>query len=403
MTDVPTAKWRSVTASAPAKVILHGEHSVVYGKLALAASIDLRTKVIIKLSSCKKRSLRVNLLNYSKKSLDFDLQVLRSLRYDLKCLSEIDNVLRDDLTQIVLDTCPEEHLSHSEGIVALLYLCVAISKESDLDLMPMEIVVSSDIPMGAGLGSSAAFSVALAGALLHLQNGLKRRSEDEEADRYVICKWAFKSEKIIHGNPSGLDNSICTYGGIMSYTTGQALRPINNNASSNAGNGSCLRVLLINSCVSRNTKALVSQVKENRVNLMPKVTASILEAMDRVAKEAAETVGKLLNNNNNSYSTRHGHDQSHFHKLEELIDTNQGLLVSLGVSHPSLERIISITAQQKMHAKLTGAGGGGFAYALITPWHTNAQIDQVKMDLESEGFVCWETKLAGDGVKYSRN
>ena len=56
-----------------------------------------------------------------------------------------------------------------------------------------------------------------------------------------------------------------------------------------------------------------------------------------------------------------------------------------------------------MHAKLTGAGGGGFAYALITPWHTDAQIDQVKMDLESEGFVCWETKLAGDGVKYSRN
>ena len=77
MTDVPTAKWRSVTASAPAKVILHGEHSVVYGKLALAASIDLRTKVIIKLSSCKKRSLRVNLLNYSKKSLDFDLQVCK--------------------------------------------------------------------------------------------------------------------------------------------------------------------------------------------------------------------------------------------------------------------------------------------------------------------------------------
>ena len=100
----------------------------------------------------------------------------------------------------------------------------------------------------------------------------------------------------------------------MSYTTGQSLKPINN--SSSAGNSSCLRVLLINSCVSRNTKALISHVKENRINLMPKVTASILEAMDRVAREAAETVGKLLNNNNNSYSTRHSHDQSLFHKLE---------------------------------------------------------------------------------------
>ena len=121
----------------------------------------------------------------------------------MKTLTEIDDILKDNLTQIVLGTCPEEHLSHSEGLVALLYLCVASFKESDLDLIPMDIVVSSDIPMGAGLGSSAAFSVALAGALFHLQNSLKRRSEDEEADRYVICKWAFKSEKIIHGNPSG--------------------------------------------------------------------------------------------------------------------------------------------------------------------------------------------------------
>ena len=66
---------------------------------------------------------------------------------------------------------------------------------------------------------------------------------------------------------SGLDNSICTYGGIMSYSTGQALQPLNNATS---GNGS-LRVLLINSCVPRNTKALIAHVKENRINLMPKV------------------------------------------------------------------------------------------------------------------------------------
>lgn len=90
----------------------------------------------------------------------------------------------------------------------------------------------------------------------------------------------------------------------MSYTTGQALRPFSSNSSS------MLRVLLINSCVSRNTKALVAQVKENRVNLMPKVAASILESMDRVAREAAETLAKLLNNNNNL------HDQGLFHKLE---------------------------------------------------------------------------------------
>ena len=94
----------------------------------------------------------------------------------------------------------------------------------------------------------------------------------------------------------------------MSYIIGQPLKPL-------ASNSGSLRVLLINSCVSRNTKALVSRVRNNRLNLMPKVAASILEAMDRVAKEAAETLGRLLNNNNNNNRLLED-DQGLFHKLE---------------------------------------------------------------------------------------
>ena len=96
ISDPKMSDWRSITASAPAKVILHGEHSVVYGKLALAASLDLRTKVTIKNSVKRRNLLRVNLLSYSKTPIDIDLEILRSFQYDLETAC-IDEVLKYDL------------------------------------------------------------------------------------------------------------------------------------------------------------------------------------------------------------------------------------------------------------------------------------------------------------------
>ena len=132
---------------------------------------------------------------------------------------------------------------------------------------------------------------------------------------------------------AGLDNSICTYGGMMCFTSGKPLRPLPapvTPAPSLPGlpgsggplSSGSLRVLLINSCVSRNTKAMVSIVKD-RINLMPKISSSIFESMDRVAKEAAETISKVSNTNNNNNNSsdkiiRHGggHHQGLFQKLE---------------------------------------------------------------------------------------
>lgn len=78
---------------------------------------------------------------------------------------------------------------------------------------------------------------------------------------------------------------------------------------------------------------------------------------------------------------------------------NQGLLCALGVSHPSLDRIAAIAARHSFHAKLTGAGGGGFAFALVTPKHAPEQVRALRRELEAAGFQCWETSIGGPGVQ----
>ena len=87
--------------------------------------------------------------------------------------------------------------------------------------------------------------------------------------------------------------------------------------------------------------------------------------------------------------------------FQELIDTNQGLLHSLGVSHPSLDRVAGIARAHGLHAKLTGAGGGGFAFALVTPAHGEGQVEAVRAECAAAGFDCWETAIGGQGVAFS--
>lgn len=85
----------------------------------------------------------------------------------------------------------------------------------------MDVTVSSTQPVGAGLGSSASFSVCLAAGLLTTValispkqplNGENTMATWSEKDKELINSWAFEGERIIHGKPSGIDNSMATYG-----------------------------------------------------------------------------------------------------------------------------------------------------------------------------------------------
>ena len=84
--------------------------------------------------------------------------------------------------------------------------------------------VVSEIPLGAGLGSSAALSVCLAagltGVLHQVRDQVTLTMDTDKGAQAEVCRRAFLSEKILHGTPSGIDNSVSSYGGIIKFVNG---------------------------------------------------------------------------------------------------------------------------------------------------------------------------------------
>lgn len=136
----------------------------------------------------------------------------------------------------------------------------------------MDISVDSEFPVGAGLGSSAAFSVAIAGALFQ---ALK---PELVQDLDLISRYAFQCERLFHGKPSGIDNSICTFGGAILFKEGKIMDRVANLDSHR-------EIILVYTNVRRNTKVLVEQATKRRERF-PQIISHVMDAIDNASREA---------------------------------------------------------------------------------------------------------------------
>jgi len=99
---------------------------------------------------------------------------------------------------------------------------------------------------------------------------------------------------------------------------------------------------------------------------------------------------------NNDFGVKHSWFKKSFLKISFLF---QKLLEALQVSHPKLDEVIRVASSLGLHAKLTGAGGGGFAFILLPPYVKLEIVEQAKDLLTKHGLLCCETALGVDGVK----
>ncbi|XP_047674530.1 mevalonate kinase isoform X1 [Tachysurus fulvidraco] len=373
--------------SAPGKSILHGEHAVVHGKVALAVSLNLRTYLRLQVTSSSEVSISLPNIDTF---LCWNTSVLKPLLShctgvgECRSSTELDTELVRKLREFtaVSDGSTD---TRSMAVLAFLYTYLCVFSQSEI-LPGLKVCVWSELPTGAGLGSSAAYSVCVSAALLTARGTIRSpctqsqetaRWSDEELE--LINNWAFQGETIIHGNPSGVDNAVGTWGGFLRYHAGK-ITPLNRVPT--------LRILLTNTKVPRSTKLLVSRVKD-RITQYPSVLIPVLESVDAVSHICERTLAEMATE---------GASAKHYSTLEDLIDINQQHLNVMGVGHMSLNTLCQVTLAHGLHSKLTGAGGGGCAITLLTPETEEHVVRDVIEELKQVGFDCWETSIGAPGV-----
>ncbi len=284
-------------ASAPGKVILFGEHAVVSGTPALGSAVDLRaTAEVVKAPGTL--SVEVSDLNLTVEGFSVDL-----------------------LTGSI------ESSFAADAVRATRYVS-AVLKE--FDARNLKVKISSQIPPGSGLGSSAAITVATLTALSrHL--GLEMSRED-------LAKTAHKLEKEVQkGLGSPMDTALSTFGGyqlVSSRVESVKLPPVD--------------LVVGYTGVPHDTRFEVQKVQALRA-AHPEVVDSIFGAIGAISRKAVVLLG-----------------EEKLPELGALMNVNHGLLEALGVNTRELSELVYAArgAGGVLGAKLTGAGGGGCMVAL---------------------------------------
>jgi mevalonate kinase len=208
----------------------------------------------------------------------------------------------------------------------------------------LNISITSTIPVASGLGSGAAVSVALIRALSAY---LSRSLTDAE-----VNSLAFEIEKLHHGTPSGIDNTVITYNRPVYFIKGQPIQTFKV--------GKPFTIVIGDTGIPALTKESVGDVRR----LWLRDTVNFENYFNEIAQIA------LI--------ARRSIESGKPELLGELMDHNHALLQSLTVSSPELDKLVQAARDAgALGAKLSGGGRGGNMIALVEQAKANAVADEL--------------------------
>jgi len=293
------------TSSAPGKIILFGEHAVVYGHPALAVPVT-------------------------------QVQATATVRASTgpgTWVEAPDIGLRSELSVLP---------AHHPLVTALngVFTTLGISSHS-----PFTINISSTIPVASGLGSGAAVSVAMIRALSAF---LGQSLSDEE-----VSALAYDVEKLHHGTPSGIDNTVIAYSQPVFFIKGQPIATFHV--------GAPFTLVIGDTGVSAPTKESVGDVRK------------LWEAEKTRTEKIFREIGKI------AIQARERIVNGEWDKLGALMDANHALLQALTVSSADLDRLVDAARRSgALGAKMSGGGRGGNMIALVEKENAPAVAEALK-------------------------
>ncbi len=296
------------------KVIIYGEHFVVHGVPGIVSATDAKTDAEVKKITITDE--RTGSKGYAEEK---KLQQIESIQRMLKAMS------------MSPDTA-------------------------------MSIWIGGNLPGFSGLGASAASSVAIARAI---SEEFKLNLSDEK-----INAVAYEAEKAYAGNPSGIDNTAATYGGLMWFKKNTAGGP---DLVERLSVKKPVEIVIGSTGKVANTKAMVEGVAE-RKKQNPQKYNPLFKRAEEIAVEGRKAL-----------------EANDLKKVGELMNENHRLLQGIEVSSKELDLLVDIARKQgATGAKLTGGGGGGCMVALTLGKELQ---EKVAAAIEKEGFQVLRTKI----------
>jgi mevalonate kinase len=287
-----------VEATAPGKVILFGEHAVVYGRPAIAIPVT-----------------------------------------QVRATAVVEPYAGEGVRLIAPDLARDMHLSDAAEGDPLAAAVRQVCRATGLRQLPdMLITVTSQIPVASGLGSGAAIAAATIRAVAGYLGFSHLATND------WVSSLTYEVEKIHHGTPSGIDNTVVTYERPVYFVRQQPQNRIETFKVAVP-----LYLLIADTGISSSTKDVVADVRRQwRAN--PAVLESLFDECGQIAEAARLAI-----------------ETGQLQEIGRLMIANQALLEAMTVSSPELEKLVEVGVEAgALGGKLSGAGRGGNMIALVT-------------------------------------